>query len=186
MLKWSKHKGKKPERKASKHNTALSADIGNDEMQNNDSYSSKDKIKGSDIKITQNMAEKESALAEARRRFSAQMSNDSPVVASPNISSDPPEIRVDSFDVKRRPMSLNYQSPYTSQNSDDISIASSISLSPTGNSKGNTIERTPKGSRISVPESSHSNTSTLERGGAKSKYLLLLLLVNVFVSHVKC
>ena len=177
MLKWSKHKGKKPERKASKHNTALSADIGNDEMQNNDSYSSKDKIKGSDIKITQNMAEKESALAEARRRFSAQMSNDSPVVASPNISSDPPEIRVDSFVEKRRPMSLNYQSPYTSQNSDDCSIASSISLSPTGNSKGNTIERTPKGSRISVPESSHSNTSTLERGGAKSKYLLLLLLI---------
>ena len=95
----------------------------------------------------------------------------SSLVAPQNISSDLPEIRVDSFDVKRRPTSLNYQSPYASQTSDNCSIASSISLSPTGNSKTNTIERTPKSSRISVPEGPDSNSSTLERGGAKSNYV---------------
>ena len=170
MLKWSKHRGQKNIEKASKQKTTLSGDR-ESHVKHKGVNDSRDELEGSDIKISRTMSEQESALAEARRRFSAQISNNSSHVPSANTSTELPEIRVDSIDVKRRPTSLNYQSPYTSQHSDDCSIASSISLSPTGNSKANTFERVPKGSRISVPENSHSNSSTLERGGAKSKYV---------------
>ena len=171
MLKWSKHRGQKNSGKTSKENTAIQYDADRITKKHKDTNFARNEIESSEPRLSKNMVEQESALAEARRRFSAQISTNSSLVASQNTSSDLPEIRVDSFDVKRRPTSLNYQSPYTSQTSDTCSIASCISLSPTGNSKRNTIERTPKNSRISVPEGPDSNSSTLERGGAKSNYI---------------
>ena len=171
MLKWSKHRGQKNSGKTTKESTAIQHDADSITKKQRDTNFTRNEVESSEPRLSKNMVEQESALAEARRRFSAQISTNSSLVASQNISSDLPEIRVDSFDVKRRPTSLNYQSPYTSQTSDNCSIASSISLSPTGNSKTNTIERTPKSSRISVPEGPDSNSSTLERGGAKSNYV---------------
>ena len=133
MLKWSKHRGHKNSGKPPEKNKATNDNANNITVQHKKSNDSKSEFDSHNIRLSQNMVEQESALAEARRRFSAQMSTDSSLVASPDISSNPPEIRVDSFDVKRRPISLDYQSPYTSQNSDNLSIASSVSLSPTGN-----------------------------------------------------
>ena len=165
MLKWSKNRGKKNGAIASNRSEMLNSNSNNDQN-NNPSSRNEGNLESSDIRISRTMVEQESALAEARRRFSAQTSNESclAIQSSPEI----PDIHVDTPSDTWRPVSLNYQSPFIPPKSDNRSIVSGTSIDEEGI---NTLERGSRANNnINVPETSHSNCSTLERGGAKSKY----------------
>jgi hypothetical protein len=165
MLKWSKQRGKKNGANVSNRSEMLNSNSNNERNDNPGSTNDE----GSDIRISRTMVEQESALAEARRRFSAQISNESSLAIQRSLET--PEIHVDSPSDTCRPVSLNYQSPFIPPKSDNRSIVCCTSFDQEGNPCINTLERGSRANNnINVPGTSHSNCSTLERGGAKSKY----------------
>ena len=170
MLKWSKNRGQK---KGEKKGDISNRNLGTPENIQNDNS-------GSGIRISQTMVDQESALAEARRRFSAQLS----IEPSPagQISPEIPEIHVDTPSDTWRPVPLNHQSSFTPYQSDNCSLASETSFDQGRHSNVNTLERRSRSNNILVPETSHSNSSTLERGGAKSKYYRFFLSVTVHIN----
>ena len=163
MLKWSKHRRQKKEVIIQNPHRTLNPTLGN----NLSNDSSKDTLSGDEnlsnlnIRISKTMVNQESALAEARRRFSAQYSNEPAkgIHNSPEI----PEIRLGTpSDTWKQPSS-------NIDPLDNCSISSNTSFARGENKDANTLEKRSRSSIISVPRTSHSNSSTLERGGAASK-----------------
>ena len=163
MLKWSKHRRQKKEVIIQNPHRTLNSTLGhnlsNDSSKN--TLSGDENLSNSNIRISKTMVNQESALAEARRRFSAQYSNE-PTRGISN-SPDIPEIRLDT-------QSNTWKQPSSNIDPlDNCSISSNTSFARGENKDANTLEKRSRSSIISVPRTSHSNSSTLERGGAASK-----------------
>ena len=177
MLKWSKQSRRK--------NGAASPSL--PAKQGGSSESHKTKIivtqdskssDSSDAKISKAMAEKESALEEARKKFSAQTSSDS-TMSNPTSK--------ELLDTHLETISNSIHRC----NVDDKDTNNGSAVNSTRFDKDNsnlilsTLERRSKKGALKVPASSHSNSSTLERGGAKSKYRSTVhTIVNVFISCI--
>ena len=167
MLKWSKHRHwKNADKEQNSYGKSRSIagnkeNISNQLVENN---SAKDVNYGpTGFKMTKSMVEQETALAEARRRFNAQVSSES-FLTIPNSSSTPTNhLEIPSHTWQR--------SSVTPSQSDNVSLASSTSFARREHSNSNTLEkRSVANSGINFSRTGNSNTSTLERAGAKSKY----------------
>ena len=177
MLKWSKQSRRK--------NGAMSPSL--PAKQGGASESHKTKIfvtqdskssNSSDAKISISMAEKESALEEARKKFSAQTSSDS-TMSNPT-SKELLDTHLDTISNSIQRCSVDNK---------DTNNGSAVNSTRFDKDNNNlilsTLERRSKAGALKVPASCHSNSSTLERGGAKSKYHSTVhTIVDVFISCI--
>ena len=177
MLKWSKQSRRK--------NGAASPSL--PAKQGGSSESHKTKIivtqdsnssNSKDARISIAMAEKESALEEARKKFSAQTSSDSTM-------SNPASKEILDTHLDTISKSIQRCSVDNKETNNGSAVNSSRFDKAHNNLILSTLERRSKAGALKIPASSHSNSSTLERGGAKSKYHSTVhTIVDVFISCI--